>query len=180
MAGLDRYIACARHSKRPIFCFVSKDVTPDAALQLFLFEDDYSFGVLNSEAHAAWFFAKCSKLKSDNRYTRRSVWDTFPWPQSPSAASVSAVASAALDVQRVRREALEHVRGGLRALYRTLEQPGRSPLKDAHAALDAAVLSAYAFSPKKDLLQQLLDLNRAVAAAESASEPVTPPGPASA
>ena len=66
--------------------------------------------------------------------------------------------------------------GGLRAVYRTLELPGRHPLKDAHAALDAAVLAAYCFSPKADLLKQLLDLNRAVAAAETAGEAVTAPG----
>jgi hypothetical protein len=66
--------------------------------------------------------------------------------------------------------------GGLRAVYRTLELPGRHPLKDAHAALDAAVLDAYGFSAKKDLLQQLLDLNQAVAAREKAGEHVTPPG----
>jgi hypothetical protein len=33
---------------------------------------------------------------------------------------------------------------------RTLELPGANPLKDAHAALDAAVLAAYGFSAKKD------------------------------
>jgi hypothetical protein len=42
--------------------------------------------------------------------------------------------------------------------------PGANPLKDAHAALDAAVLTAYGFSAKKDLLKQLLDLNQQVAA----------------
>jgi len=36
----------------------------------------------------------------------------------------------------------------MRALYRTLELPGRHPLKDAHAALDAAVLAAYGFDAK--------------------------------
>lgn len=50
------------------------------------------------------------------------------------------------------------------------------PLKDAHAALDEAVLAAYNFSPKKDLLAQLLDLNHAVAAKEKAGEAVTAPG----
>jgi hypothetical protein len=68
------------------------------------------------------------------------------------------------------------VTGGLRAVYRTLELPGKHPLKDAHAALDAAVLDAYGFSPKADLLKQLLDLNHAVAARENAGEPVTAPG----
>jgi hypothetical protein len=66
--------------------------------------------------------------------------------------------------------------GGLRALYRTLELPGANPLKDAHAALDAAVMEAYGFSARKDLLKQLLDLNLAVARAIRQGQPVTAPG----
>ena len=68
------------------------------------------------------------------------------------------------------------MKGGLRALYRTLELPGANPLKDAHAALDAAVLAAYGFSAKKDLLGQLLALNGAVAQRIEQGEPVTSPG----
>jgi hypothetical protein len=49
-------------------------------------------------------------------------------------------------------------------------------LKDAHAALDAAVMEAYGFSARKDLLKQLLDLNLTVAAAINSAEPVTAPG----
>ncbi len=45
-----------------------------------------------------------------------------------------------------------------------------------HAALDAAVLDAYGFSARNDLLAQLLDLNLAVAARIAASEPVVAPG----
>ena len=55
-------------------------------------------------------------------------------------------------------------KSGLQAVYRTLAPlPGANPLKDAHAALDAAVLAAYGFSAKKDLLAQLLALNLEVA-----------------
>jgi hypothetical protein len=43
-------------------------------------------------------------------------------------------------------------------------------------SIDAAVLAAYGFSPKKDLLQQLLDLNLEVAARIERGEPVTTPG----
>ena len=68
------------------------------------------------------------------------------------------------------------MKGGLRALYRTLELPGANPLKDAHAALDAAVLAAYGFSAKQDLLAQLLGLNLSVAQLLEQAEPVTPPG----
>jgi len=73
-------------------------------------------------------------------------------------------------------EALKVTTGGLRAVYRTLELPGRHPLKDAHAALDAAVLAAYGFDATKDLLAQLLELNLTVAALEKQGKRVTAPG----
>jgi hypothetical protein len=78
--------------------------------------------------------------------------------------------------RRVRAAALPKLKGGLRALYRTLELPGANPLKDAHAALDTAVLTAYGFNAKKDLLAQLLALNQEVAAKIEKGEPVTAPG----
>ena len=75
----------------------------------------------------------------------------------------------------MRAKALRHLKGGLRALYGTLELPGANPFKDAHAALDTAVLTAYGFSAKKDLLAQLLALNQEVAAKIEKGEPVTAP-----
>jgi hypothetical protein len=100
----------------------------------------------------------------------------YVWPQSPTAAQVEAVAEAGRLVHSVRADALTKVKGGLRAVYRTLELPGKNPLKDAHAKLDAAVLAAYGFDPRKDLLAQLLALNHEVAAKEKAGQSVTPPG----
>jgi len=102
--------------------------------------------------------------------------DTFPWPQGPEAKAVSAIAVAGREVRRIRAEALPKLKGGLRALYRTLELPGANPLADAHAALDAAVLAAYGFTAKADLLAQLLALNRQVAARIEQGETVTAPG----
>jgi hypothetical protein len=71
---------------------------------------------------------------------------------------------------------MKGAKGGLRALYKTFDLPGKSPLKDAHAALDAAVLAAYGFSAQKDLLRQLLDLGQQVAAAIKEGRPVVAPG----
>ena len=79
-------------------------------------------------------------------------------------------------MRRIRAEALPKLKGGLRALYRTLELPGANPLADAPAALDAAVLAAYGFSPKADLLAQLLARNQTVAARIERAESVTAPG----
>jgi hypothetical protein len=56
------------------------------------------------------------------------------------------------------------------------EWPGANPLKDAHAALDTAVRTAYGFNAKKDLLAQLLALNQEVAAKIEKGSPATAPG----
>ncbi len=172
----DRYIACPEVTKRPVFCFVSRSIRPDKTLTVFTFDDDYSFGILQGAQHWLWFITKCSKMKSDFRYTPESVFNTFPWPQSPTNADIVAVAEAGRVIRGLRDEHLPKMKGGLRALYRTLELPGKNPLKDAHAALDAAVMRAYGFDPKEDLLQQLLDLNLLVADREKRGEAVTSPG----
>jgi hypothetical protein len=172
----DRYVVCARVTKRPIFVFSSTEIRPGDALQVFVFDDDYSFGVLQSNAHWQWFVAKCSKLTERFRYTPESVFDTFPWPQKPKAKQVRAVAKAGREVRRIRGEALSKIKGGLRAVYRTLELPGKNPLKDAHAALDAAVMDAYGFSQDGDLLSLLFDLNLEVAKRIERGDPVTAPG----
>ena len=54
--------------------------------------------------------------------------------------------------------------------------PSANPLKAAHAALDAAVLAAYGFSARRDLLTQLLAMNQEVAAKIERCESVTAPG----
>lgn len=173
--GLKRFIVCPRVTKRPVFCFVDSAVLPDNALQAFAFEDDYSFGILQADAHWQWFTAKCSKLKSDYRYGE-GVWNTFPWPQAVRKQGIREVAKAGRNIRKIRERILRKVEGGLRGAYRNLELPGDNPLKDAHAALDRAVLEAYGFSEKDDLLAQLLALNLEVAERIEKNKPVTAPG----
>jgi SAM-dependent methyltransferase len=175
ISEIPRYLACSLVTKRQVFVFVDSRVRPSNLLQVFTFADDYSFGIVSSTVHWEWFMRKCSKLKSDFRFGE-SVWSTFPWPQSPSAKQIETVAATGCEIRKIRVEALTKIKGGLRALYRMLELPGANPLKDAHAALDAAVLAAYGFDPKKDLLAQLLDINRQVAASIESGHPVTAPG----
>ncbi len=64
----------------------------------------------------------------------------------------------------------------LRDLYRLLEQPGKNPIKDLHTELDKAVMEAYGFIDKKDILAQLLALNLSVAEKEKKGEKVQAPG----
>jgi len=77
-----RYIVCPRVTKRPTFAFVHEKCIRTDRFPSSRSEDDYSYGIIQSNAHWAWFIEKCSKLKSDFRYTSDTVFDTFPWPQT--------------------------------------------------------------------------------------------------
>lgn len=176
ISGLKRYLACSRVTTKPIFFFVASNIRPGDALQVFTFEDDYSFGILHSGLHVDWFMSKRSNMKVDPRYSSENVFGTFPWPQQSTHKQISEVAKAARELRAVRTTALTTVSGGLRALYETISLPGKSPLKEAHAALDKAVLAAYGFTSKKDLLEQILALNKSVAERIYAGAPVVDPG----
>ncbi|EYD76150.1 Type II restriction enzyme, methylase subunit YeeA [Rubellimicrobium mesophilum DSM 19309] len=45
LAKLPRYIACGRVTKRPIFAFLDGSIRPNDAIQVFAYDDDYSFGM---------------------------------------------------------------------------------------------------------------------------------------
>jgi hypothetical protein len=176
LSHLPRYVVCGRVTKRPIFEFVDVKIRPNDALQVFPYDDDYSFGILQSDTHWLWFMNRCSTLKSDYRYTSNTVFDTFPWPQKPSVKAVKAVADAAVALRTKRNELRAKHNLSLRDLYRSLELPGDHPLKEAHAVLDEAVRKAYGMSAAADPLAYLLDLNAQVAAAEANGDSVQGPG----
>jgi hypothetical protein len=145
-----RYLVCSRVTKRPIFVFASSLIRPGDALQAFVFDDDYSFGILQSHIHWTWFVTKCSKLAERFRYTPESVFDTFPWPQSPSDKDVKLVAKAGREVRRLRTAALSKTKGGLRELYRTMELPGAK----THMLHSTLLCSRHTDSPQKTICFQ--------------------------
>ncbi len=176
LKDIKRFISCSQVTLRPIFEFISVAINPNAALIVFTFEDDYSFGILNSDFHWHWFKEKCSTLEGRYRYTTDTVWDTFPWPQTPSEAQIKKVATAAKALHTERTATLKRHNMSLRDLYRLLEQPGKNPIKDLHEALNKAVLEAYGFNAAEDILSQLLALNLSVAEKEKKGEGVQAPG----
>ena len=173
---MPRYVACSRVTKRPIFEFVDNGINPDNAVVVFPMADDYWFGIIQSSIHFEWFKARCSTLGGTFRYTSDTVFDSFPWPQSPTRKQIEAVAKEAVALRQLRREVMAKMDWSLRDLYRTFEEPGSNPLRDAQAKLDAAVRAAYAMPKDADILAFLLALNQICAGKESAGEPITPPG----
>lgn len=176
IAVIPRYIACPRVTKRPIFEFVSNNIHPDTALIVFPLADDYSFGILQSGIHWAWFTARCSTLKGDFRYTSDTVFDTFPWPQTPTITQAREVAEAAVCLRTLRHKVMAENNWSLRELYRSLEVPGKNALRDAHEELNDAVRAAYGMKSQEDPLVFLLALNATAAEREAQGEPVTAPG----
>ena len=81
-----------------------------------------------------------------------------------------------MQLRQLRREVMAKMNWSLRDLYRTLEEPGSTPLRDAQARLDTAVRAAYAMPKDADILAFLLALNQPCAAKEAAGEKITPPG----
>lgn len=160
IAGLPRYIVCSRVTLRPIFEFVHPAIRPNDALSVFPLSDDYSFGVLQSDIHWAWFIHRCSTQNGRPRYTSDTVFDSFPWPQSPSAERVKAVAANAVALRTIRNKLKRDNDMSLRELYRTLDAPGSNPLKKAHADLNAAVRDAYDMGKSADVLSFLFEFER--------------------
>ena len=63
MSKIRRYIGCSRVTRRPVMVFLSTKICPSDLIQVFAFDDDYSFGILQSSAHFEWF-GKSSRLKA--------------------------------------------------------------------------------------------------------------------
>lgn len=168
ISGLDRYIALSRVAvwTRPsIYAFVATDIHPGDALTVFAFDDDYSFGILHSSYHRAYFEERCSKMRVDLRYTSRTVFDTFPWPQAPTEEAVEMVVDVVERLIDLRDDRLSEGIS-LEAQYKSLRDPGRNALRSLQEELDRAVALAYGFSDDDDLLAQLLALNLSIAEQE--------------
>jgi hypothetical protein len=176
ISKISRYIACSRTTRRPIFEFISSQIHPDTKLAVLTFEDDYSFGIIQSFIHWEWVLGRCSTWKRDFNYTGDTVFDTFPWPQAPTLKKICAVADAGCALRVLRRETMASNGWSLRELYKTLETPGANKLRDAQATLDTAVRTAYGMKPEEDILAFLLKLNLELAAKEAKGEPIIPPG----
>ncbi len=173
---MHRYIAASQTMLRPIFTFISAEITPNQTVSFFGFEDNYSFGILQSNLFWVWIKTTGTTLGETFRFNTNSCWDTFPWPQKPTEKQIAKIAKLSKNLRDERNAIMENNKSTLRDVYRVIEKPGKNILKDLHTDLDSAVIEAYGFDAKKDMLQQLLELNKKVAQAESEEKTVQSPG----
>ncbi len=170
-----RYVVCASPQSRPIFSFLSSEFVPTNTLQVFAFQDDYSFGIIQSGMHWSWVQAKGGRVRADYRYTSE-VWRTFPWPQDPTDEQISAVAAAGRRLRRTREALMAENNWSLRALYQASDIEAAHPMKDAQARLDELVADAYGWPSGQSRVEFLLELNQLVAEDEDQGRKVRGPG----
>ncbi len=175
LKGKRRFIVGAANSARPVFVFLSAAFVPTNTLYIFAFDDDFSYGLIQSSHHWRWAIGKGTRTREDISYGT-GVWRTFPWPQDPTDAQVEAVAAAARELRRVRGELMEQNGWSLRQLHQAADVEGPHPLKDAQSALDAAVSDAYGMPDDQDTVEFLLELNQLVAEDEEQGRKVRGPG----
>jgi hypothetical protein len=115
-------------------------------------------------------------MKKDFRYTSNTVFDTFPFPQSPNLAAMREIANASVNLRIIRHQIMQQKNWSLRELYRSLEQGTCQALQAAQQELDKAVRSLYGMAESQDPLEFLLNLNLEVAMKEDQGEPVIKAG----
>lgn len=128
-------------------------------MNVFAFEDDYSFGILQSSLHLEWTQSRCSTLAQGLRYTGDTVFSTFPWPQNSTEAQIKDISSQVDHLMKIRKETMLKNNWGLRELYNTLDIQGENPLRAASEKLDKAVRQTYGMRKNQDTLEFLLNLN---------------------
>lgn len=122
--------------------FMKSDVISSNAVQIIPNATLYHFGVLTSNVHMAWMRVVCGRLKSDYRYSKEQVYNTFPWP-SPTEAQKAKIEQTAQTILDVRAK---YTGTSLADLYDEVTMP--ADLRKAHKDNDRAVMQAYGFSSK--------------------------------
>ena len=138
-------------------------------------DDFYILGLLTSSLHREWMHAQKGTLKGDIAYTHDSCFETFPFPQHPTAQQTEAIRQQMTELNAFRNAWMQERQAGITEMYNRYFDEPASQLRRHHDALDALVLQAYGWSDQTDLLTSLLELNRELAERQARAEKVVGP-----
>jgi len=171
LIGKSRFIATPEVAKYRIFVFLDSRVLSNQQTLVFVRDDDYFFGVLQSRFHEDWALRMGTSLGATPRYTPTTTFETFPFPWPPATEPVDdprvqAIAQAAKELNE-KREAWLNPPGLSEAELKkrtltNLYNQRPTWLDLAHKKLDAAVAAAYGWPADlsdEEILERLLALN---------------------
>lgn len=136
--------------------FIDNSVICTNKVQIIANATIYHFGILTSNVHMAWMRAVCGRLKSDYDYSKKIVYNNFPWPTptEEQKAKIEQTAQAILDARALYPDS------SLADLYDEVTMPVE--LRKAHQNNDRAVMQAYGFPIKNftesDCVAKLLEM----------------------
>jgi hypothetical protein len=193
---LDRILVRGFISEIHEMAFVPKSILCDIALVVFAFDDNFHFGILQSNIHEVWLRNNSSSLRTDVRYTPSTCFATFPFPQNCGKLDYSTVESAANKYYDHRQQTMLDRQLGLTKLYKLVYDPTCMDadileMRNLHAAMDVSVLKCYGWqdielqhdfypndrkkirfmpSPaaQREIFTRLVALNQEIAAQEAA------------
>ncbi|MEC4807227.1 MAG: DNA methyltransferase [Jaaginema sp. PMC 1080.18] len=166
------YFAVPRVSKWAIFTPCPIEWLPGDKAVVVASEDFYLLGILLSQIHRVWMHAQKSTLKSDIAYTHKTCFETFPFPQNPTAQIVAQIRQTAIKLHEYRSNQMEKKQWGITQLYNKFFDEPSSQLYLLHQALDKLVMQAYGFKTQDDILEKLLKLNLDLAEKEQQGETI--------
>jgi SAM-dependent methyltransferase len=175
LESLPSYLIVPCHSTWFVFLPAQKNWLPNNSAAVVAASDFYVLGMLTSKVHRVWVKAQRSTIKSDTRYTPTTCFETFPFPQSPTAKLVEQIRTAARSLHDYRTTWMERQQWGITRMYNEWFHEPSSELFKLHAKLDRLVMQAYGFSAEDDILDRLLRLNLELAERERQGEPVVGP-----
>jgi len=146
---LRRAIVRSRIGNAFAFTFLPSNVVMNEKTVVFAFDNHAAFGVLQSRLHEIWAVCFSSTLKDDLQYTPTDCFSTFPFPGAWEANA--GLEAAGREYFEFRAALMVRNNEGLTKTYNRFHDPEeRSPdilkLRELHAEMDAAVLTAYGWA----------------------------------
>ncbi|HEV2247236.1 MAG TPA: DNA methyltransferase [Terriglobia bacterium] len=146
---LRRAVVRSRIGNAFAFTFLPSNVVMNEKTVVFAFDNHAAFGVVQSRLHEIWAVCFSSTLKDDLQYTPTDCFSTFPFPAGWE--TNAALEAAGREYFEFRATLMVRNNEGLTKTYNRFHDPEeRSPdilkLRELHAAMDASVLTAYAWT----------------------------------
>ena len=150
ISGLRRVlVAGSQASAHFAFAFLPVKMVYSSNLTVVCFEQCSAFSMLQSRAHEFWSKAFMSTMGDGLAYTNSTCFETFPFPENWEIDTV--LEETGREYYDYRAELMVCNDEGLTDTYNRFHDPGEtSPdirkLRELHAAMDRAVLDAYAWT----------------------------------
>ncbi len=168
--GLKRLIVRSRIGNAFAFTFLQSGVVANEKTVVFPSDSHATFSALQSRIHEIWAVFLSSTLKDDLQYTPTQCCGTFPFPAGFE--TDAALEAAGREYYEFRAALMVRNNEGLTKTYNRFHDPEESSpdiikLRELHAKMDAAVLTAYGWTDLPTTCEFILDYEDEESAEES-------------